>query len=150
MPSGSRLSETLSLINSYSTTALVGIGPNGTDPKLSFTHGSLRPSYPNLLPYPKAINDLGHSLLSKALTPPLAPPYPPNPYSGLPKGSTQAEAQLYDSGGPYWWRGLAETDDEKVVCGWARELQQKLGVRRIIGVRLACNLVLTPGAHAKL
>lgn len=63
----------------------------------------------------------------------MAPPYPPNPYSGLPKGSTSQEAQLYDSGGPFWWRGLAEMQDEQVVCGWAKELQDKIGARRIIG-----------------
>lgn len=119
---------------SYSTTALVPLGKHSSSPKLSFTHGSLRPSYSDLVPYPKAINDLGHSLLTKALTPPLALPYPPNPYSGLPKSSTPAEAQLYDSGGPYWWRGLAEMQDEKVVCGWAKELQRKIGAKRIIGV----------------
>lgn len=102
-------------------------------PTLSFTHGSLRPSFPNLTPYPQAINDLGHSLLRKALTPPLAPPYPPNPYSGLPKGSTPAEADLYAEGGPFWWRGLAEVQDEETVCGWAEEVKQKTGVRRIIG-----------------
>lgn len=118
---------------SYSTTALVPLGPHKSAPRLSFTHGSLRPSFPWLTPYPSAINGLGHSLLRKALTPPLALPYPPNPYSGLPKGSTSQEAQLYDSGGPYWWRGLAEMQDEQVVCGWAKELQEKLGVKRIVG-----------------
>jgi hypothetical protein len=41
---------------------------------------------------------------------------------------------LYDSGGPYWWRGLAEMQDEKVVCGWAKQLQEKTGAKRIIGV----------------
>lgn len=120
---------------SYSSTALVAIAPHAQSPSYSFTHGSLRPSFPDLLPYPDAINNLGRSLLQKALTPPLAPPYPPNPYSGLPKGATEREAELYAAGGPYWWRGLAEVADDKTVCGWAKELQQKLGARRIIGVR---------------
>ncbi|KAK1920809.1 Metallo-dependent phosphatase-like protein [Papiliotrema laurentii] len=117
----------------YSTTALIPLSPYPDSPKLSFTHGSLRPSFPHLTPYPSAINDLGRSLLRKAISPPLAPPYPPNPYSGLPKDSTTAEAALYDSGGPYWWRGLAEMQDEKVVCGWAKQLQEKTGAKRIIG-----------------
>jgi hypothetical protein len=80
------------------------------------------------------INQLGRSLLRRALTPPLAAPYPPHPYSGLPKGSSDAELELYASGGPYWWRGLAEVEDEETVCGWAKELQEKIGARRIIGV----------------
>ena len=121
---------------SYSSTALVALGPHPSSPALSFTHGSLRPSYPHLLPYPSAINDLGHSLMSKALTPPLALPYPPNPYPGLPKTTTPDEAELYAEGGPFWWRGLAEMKDESLVCGWAAELKAKMGVRRIIGVRV--------------
>ncbi len=133
--------------DSYSTTALVALGPHASSPRLSFTHGSLRPSHPNLTPYPSAINELGHSLLLKALTPPLAKPYPPNPYPGLPKGTTQDEAELYAEGGPYWWRGLAEMQDEKVVCGWARALKEKLGVRRIIGVSdTHCILALLKGS----
>lgn len=87
------------------------------------------------MPFPEAINNLGRSLLKKAMTPPLAPPYPPNPYSGLPRSCTQQEIELYAEGGPYWWRGLANVQDEKTVCGWATELRKKLGVRRIIGVR---------------
>lgn len=117
----------------YSTTALVALAPYPWAPKLSFTHGSLRPSFANLLPYPDAINRLGHSLLTKALTPPLAPPHPPYPYQGLPRGSTDSEMDLYAAGGPYWWRGLAEVTDEATVCGWAEELKTKLGVRRVIG-----------------
>lgn len=112
----------------------MAISPYANSPTYSFTHGSLRPSFPHLLPYPDMINQLGRSLLSRALTPPLAAPYPPNPYSGLPKGSSDAELELYASGGPYWWRGLAEVEDEKTVCAWARELQEKIGARRIIGV----------------
>ncbi|WRT65428.1 uncharacterized protein IL334_002371 [Kwoniella shivajii] len=116
----------------YSVAALVPLSPHPSSPALSFTHGSLRPSYPNLLPYPSKINELGQSLLTKALTPPLAPPYPPNPYSGLPKGHTREEAELYAEGGPLWWRGLAERDENQ-VCQWAEELKSKIGARRIIG-----------------
>jgi len=118
----------------YSSTAKVPLSPFPNAPSLSFTHGSLRPTFANLLPYPDAINRLGHSLLTRALTPPLPPPYPPNPYPGFPKGTPLDEQDLYASGGPYWWRGLAEARDDKIVCGWAKELQDKLGVRRIIGV----------------
>jgi hypothetical protein len=64
----------------------------------------------------------------------MAPPHPPNPYSGLPRGTTQEEMDLYSAGGPYWWRGLAEVQDDQVVCQWAEELKEKLGVRRVIGV----------------
>lgn len=64
----------------------------------------------------------------------MAPPYPPNPYSGLPKGTTHEEADLYAEGGPLWWRGLAEREEGQ-VCEWAKDLKQKIGVRRIIGVR---------------
>jgi hypothetical protein len=71
---------------SYSTTALVALGPYEGSPKLSFTHGSLRPTYSHITPYPDKINEIGYSLLSKALTPPTAKPHPPFPYSGLPKG----------------------------------------------------------------
>ncbi|KAK8861325.1 hypothetical protein IAR55_002144 [Kwoniella newhampshirensis] len=116
----------------YSVTALVPLSPHPSSPTLSFTHGSLRPSYSHLTPYPSAINALGHSLLTKALTPPLAPPYPPNPYSGLPKGSTHDEAELYAEGGPLWWRGLADRGEDQ-VCPWAEELKGKIGARRIIG-----------------
>jgi len=112
----------------------VALGPYPFSPSLSFTHGSLRPSYENLLPYPDRINELGHSLLTRALTLPMAPPHPPNPYAGLPRGTTQEEMDLYSAGGPYWWRGLAEVQDDQVVCQWAEELKEKLGVRRVIGV----------------
>ncbi|WVO17938.1 hypothetical protein L204_105636 [Cryptococcus depauperatus] len=116
----------------YSVTALVPLSPHPSSPTLSFTHGSLRPSYLNLLPYPESINALGHSLLTKALTPPLALPYPPNPYSGLPRGSTHEEAELYAEGGPLWWRGLA-TKEERTVCTWVQQLKAKTGARRFIG-----------------
>ncbi|CAK9786716.1 Metallo-dependent phosphatase [Cutaneotrichosporon oleaginosum] len=117
----------------YTTTQRVHLAPFKGAPSLSFTHGSLRPSYPHLLPYPDRINELGASLLKRGLTPPMAPPHPPNPYRGLPEGTTPAEASVYDGEGPLWWRGLADVPDEKTVCAWAAELQEKLGVRRIIG-----------------
>lgn len=120
-------------ICSYSSTALVPLSPYPSAPLLSFTHGSLRPSYPNLLPYPDKINALGHSLLSKALSAQV-PPHPPNPYKGIPHDATAEEAELYAGGGPFWWRGLAEMGNEATVCKWADDLKKKMGVRRIIGV----------------
>ncbi|WWC68962.1 uncharacterized protein I206_102898 [Kwoniella pini CBS 10737] len=116
----------------YSITAKVPLSPYSFSPSISFSHGSIRPSFSNLLPYPEKINELGKSLIEKALTPPLSPPYPPNPYSGLPKGHTSEEADLYSEGGPLWWRGLAEREESQ-VCQWAKELKLKLGVKRIIG-----------------
>lgn len=117
----------------YTVTQRVALSPFKDAPTLAFTHGSLRPTYPDLLPYPDRINELGRSLLKRALTPPMAPPHPPHPYEGLPKGTTHEEVELYGAGGPLWWRGLAEVHDEKTVCGWADDLKKKLGVRRIIG-----------------
>ena len=70
----------------------------------------------------------------------MAPPHPPNPYSGLPKDTTLEEAELYAEGGPYWWRGLAENQDERIVCRWATDLKEKLGVKRIIGVGIYLNI----------
>lgn len=116
----------------YTVTARVNISPY-TNTSYSFTHGSLRPSYSALTPFPDRINELGASLLERALTPPLAPPHPPSPYAGLPRGTTQEEIDLYGSGGPLWWRGLAEGDD-RTVCAWAAELRERIGVRRVIGV----------------
>jgi len=66
----------------------------------------------------------------------MALPHPPNPYSGLPRDTTPEEMDLYSAGGPYWWRGLAEVKDDQVVCQWAEELKEKLGVRRIVGVSI--------------
>lgn len=60
-------------------------------------------------------------------------PYPPHPYPGLPASSTPDERELYGSDGVVWWRGLATEEDEAKVCEWVRTLQQRLGVRRIIG-----------------
>lgn len=116
----------------YTVSEKVSMSPY-TNTSYSFTHGSLRPTFPHLLPYPQMINDLGRDLLERALSPPLGPPHPPYPYEGLPKGAEQAELELYGSGGPLWWRGLAQ-GEEKTVCAWAEELKNKLGVRRIIGV----------------
>jgi hypothetical protein len=71
--------------------------------------------------------------MQKALRKPMAPPYPPNPYPGLPKGTTPEEEELYGANGVVWWRGLATEENEEKVCHWAKVLQRRLGVRRVIG-----------------
>jgi hypothetical protein len=63
-----------------------------THTALSFCHGGLAPTYPNLSPFPSNINSLGRSLLRKLQhQKPLPAPHPPNPYPGLPKSATEAE-----------------------------------------------------------
>jgi hypothetical protein len=51
---------------------------------LSFMHGGLSPTYNNLTPFPSRINEISDSLLAKLLHRQPPPPYPPNPYPGLP------------------------------------------------------------------
>ena len=51
---------------------------------LSFVHGGLSPTYPDLSPFPTRINELSDSLLAKLQHRSQPPPYPPNPYPGLP------------------------------------------------------------------
>lgn len=53
---------------------------------LSFVHGGLSPTYPDLSPFPTRINELSDSLLAKLQRRQQPPPYPPNPYPGLPSG----------------------------------------------------------------
>lgn len=100
---------------------------------IAFSHGSLHPDLPLLTPFPARPNALMHSLLQRALHKPLAPPYPPHPYPGLPRGTTADEARMYGEDGVVWWRGLAIEEDEARVCAWARTLQERLGVRRVVG-----------------
>jgi len=53
---------------------------------LSFVHGGLSPTYPDLTPFPTRINALSDSLLAKLQRRRQPPPHPPNPYPGLPSG----------------------------------------------------------------
>jgi hypothetical protein len=53
---------------------------------LSFVHGGLAPTYPDLSPFPTRINALSESLLAKIQHRHQPPPHPPNPYPGLPFG----------------------------------------------------------------
>ena len=53
---------------------------------LSFVHGGLAPSYPDLSPFPTRINELSDSLLAKLQHRRQPPPHPPHSYPGLPHG----------------------------------------------------------------
>lgn len=98
---------------------------------LSFVHGGLAPTYPNLTPYPSEINKISDSLLQKLRDRDFPPPHPPNPYPGLPQSATDEEDRLYGSDGPLWYRGWAlDTDDG--LCDRADEVMKKVGVRRMI------------------
>ncbi|KAF8686073.1 Calcineurin-like phosphoesterase [Rhizoctonia solani] len=119
------------------------LGPPNTDynPKappnplshaaLSFVHGGLSPTFSNLTPYPSAINALGHSLLKRLQDRVQPPPHPPNPYPGLPDGTTHAEHELYGADGPLWYRGWAMEPDS-FVCPAVENVLAKTGVRRLI------------------
>lgn len=98
---------------------------------LSFVHGGLSPSYPELTPFPSRINELSDSLLAKLQRRPQPPPHPPHPYPGLPQGTTVEEARLYNSNGPLWYRGWA-MEDEETVCSQVDAVLQKTGTRRMI------------------
>ncbi|KAL6302428.1 Metallo-dependent phosphatase [Sparassis latifolia] len=97
---------------------------------ISFVHGGLAPSYPDLAPFPSRINELSHSLLQK-LQQRTPPPHPPNPYPGMPAEATEAERRLYDTDGPLWYRGWASGPEEQ-VCAQVDGVLQKTGTRRMI------------------
>ena len=97
----------------------------------SFVHGGLAPNYPQLSPFPSAINALGRSLLRKLQHRVQPPPHPPNAYPGLPSSATSEELDLYGSGGPLWYRGWA-TNDEVEVCREVDAVLEKTGTRRMI------------------
>jgi hypothetical protein len=98
---------------------------------ISFVHGGLAPSYPNLTPFPSKINALGHSLLYKLQHRAPPAPHPPNPYPGLPQDATTPEHRLYGTDGPLWYRGWA-LDPEQKVCGAVDAVLEKTGTRRMI------------------
>ncbi|KAF9818569.1 hypothetical protein IEO21_02674 [Rhodonia placenta] len=98
---------------------------------LSFVHGGLAPSYPDLTPFPSRINALGHSLLHKLQARDPPPPHPPHPYPGLPEDATPSEHRLYATDGPLWYRGWA-VDPEAEVCAKVDEVLGKTGTRRMI------------------
>lgn len=98
---------------------------------ISFVHGGLAQTYPELTPFPSRINDIASSLLHKLQlrTPP--PPHPPNPYPGLPASATEEENRLYGNEGPLWFRGWALETDE-VVCAKVDDVLQRTGTRRMV------------------
>ncbi|KAL0573214.1 hypothetical protein V5O48_008734 [Marasmius crinis-equi] len=98
---------------------------------ISFVHGGLSPTYEQLTPFPTKINELGTTLLRKLQRRVQPPPHPPNPYPGLPAGTTHEEAALYDANGPLWYRGWALESDDK-VCKDVDEVLKKTGTRRMV------------------
>ncbi|KAI0775197.1 Metallo-dependent phosphatase-like protein [Trametes elegans] len=98
---------------------------------ISFVHGGLAPTYPDLAPFPSRINELSSSLLHKLQHRTQPPPHPPNPYPGLPQDATQAEQRLYGSDGPLWYRGWA-LDPEEKVCKEVDDVLSKTGTRRMV------------------
>lgn len=134
----------------YTTTSRLplhpSLGPPNTDydpsfsspvshSALSFVHGGLAPTYPDLTPYPSKINDISSSLLRKLQIRKFPPVHPPNPYPGLPKTATKEEDRLYGGDGPLWYRGWALDQDEGVkggLCDRANDVMEKIGVRRLI------------------
>ncbi|GHJ88497.1 hypothetical protein NliqN6_4899 [Naganishia liquefaciens] len=121
-------------LSNYTVTAKVPLTPyNSSNHHLAFSHGSLHPNLALLTPFPENPNAIGHSLLAKALRKPMPKPHPPYSYPGLPSDVTKDEITIYGENGVLWWRGLATEDDEAKVCAWAKTLQERLGVRKIIG-----------------
>ncbi|KAJ7364184.1 Metallo-dependent phosphatase-like protein [Mycena albidolilacea] len=98
---------------------------------LSFVHGGLSPTYSNLSPFPTKINALSSSLLHKLQNRRQPAPHPPNPYPGLPQGTTGEEIELYDANGPFWYRGWA-TDPESKACVDVEKVLARTGTRRMI------------------
>ncbi|KDQ57374.1 hypothetical protein JAAARDRAFT_689173 [Jaapia argillacea MUCL 33604] len=98
----------------------------------SFVHGGLAPTYPNLSPFPSAINTLSSSLLCKLQARhPFPPPHPPYPYPGLPDTASEAERRLYGNDRPLWYRGWA-LDGERSVCAEVDEVLEKTGTRQMV------------------
>lgn len=54
---------------------------------ISFVHGGLSPSYPELTPFPTRINELSDTLLQRLQNRKQPPPHPPHPYPGFPPGA---------------------------------------------------------------
>ncbi|EKM78847.1 hypothetical protein AGABI1DRAFT_59991 [Agaricus bisporus var. burnettii JB137-S8] len=98
---------------------------------LSFVHGGLSPTYPDLTPFPTRINEIAERFLRKLQNRAQPPPHPPYPYPGLPQSTTEDEEHMYDANGPVWYRGWA-LDDEAKVCTDVEKVLAKTGTRRMI------------------
>ncbi|KXN84765.1 hypothetical protein AN958_12192 [Leucoagaricus sp. SymC.cos] len=98
---------------------------------VSFAHGGLSPTYPDLTPFPTRINEIAKSFLKKLQYRQQPPPHPPYPYPGLPHGTTLEEFHMYDANGPVWYRGWA-LDDEAKVCAEVESVLARTGTRRMV------------------
>ncbi|KAH9481721.1 hypothetical protein JR316_0006248 [Psilocybe cubensis] len=98
---------------------------------LSFVHGGLSPSYPELTPFPTRINELSDTLLARLQNRKQPPPHPPHPYPGFPPETSPEEIRMYSANGPLWYRGWA-MQPEEVVCAQVDDVLQKTGTRRMI------------------
>lgn len=66
---------------------------------LSFVHGGLSPTYPDLTPFPTRINEIAERFLRKLQNRAQPPPHPPYPYPGLPQSNAQKlidDTQIFD------------------------------------------------------
>lgn len=91
-------------------------------PAANFVHGGIHPSWAALgVPY---INQVGHSLLTKALE-------NDDPNGWLPPGVTEEEMQFYGESGPLWNRHYA-TADERSVCEQAELTRSHMSVRHLV------------------
>jgi len=93
----------------------------------SFVHGGIHPSWSSKSNPIDTINEVGYSLLAKAIGGPLINPM------GLPRNTTLDERALYDENGkprsqsdlsqpkllvtgPLWYRGYALEEDDNKIC----------------------------------
>lgn len=130
----------------YNVTANVALLPNAargiiddwvTSSSITFVHGGITPHWANM--GTDAINELGHSLLLKALS-------SPSEEYDLPNNITKPELALWSSDGPFWYRGYA-TDDETTACALVQQALHGLGSYRMVmghtphfsGIRRRCK-----------
>lgn len=90
-------------------------------PQANFVHGGIHPIWAKR--GLDEINDIGHSLLQKALS--------AKRIDYLPDDATKDERNLYAELGPLWYRGFA-LDKEAEVCDEAHDSRSLLGVRHLV------------------
>ncbi|KAJ3567473.1 hypothetical protein NP233_g6342 [Leucocoprinus birnbaumii] len=98
---------------------------------LSFVHGGLSPTYPDLVPFPKRINEIAKVFLRKLQYREQPLPHPPSRYPGMPQDTSLDEIHMYDANGPVWYRGWA-LGDEETVCEEVESVLARTGTRRMI------------------